>query len=565
MLQSTTSSPGLPRRCVASLVNHFHTVKTVFTFKVRPLRNFGRAVIWSSMLASLSSLLEAGILIGLVALAADTPSPFGLDSTIVVASLILVRLAAAFGGAFVTAKDSKNVREELSLTTLENFRHLPWLARTALDPSDIRMMTLVLPQEISNARHGLATSFAAVTSSAVLAVIAFVMSPDLIVPLLAGIPLIFLSTIRRGRKSLRLASEANATRFDLGSYNEILPFGFEELRPSSRLSAYTEEYTSLVKREAERVFQLKLIQARGPIGLTTSIYFIFLVVINMFTRIGDAENLASLLVLMRVLLNLQAVLVLPGHISDYLVLTSKFETKLQVMDDARHRGSHRYATDSGNFLSTTNEEIPNGNLVELVDVFVKYSDQSEVGPVTMSVPPSGITLLWGPSGSGKTTIGRVLIGDLLPSSGSIIRSKSFNEDLIRVVPQAPVVVDDSFAENILFWLPGDHSNEIKNLISHLGLEGRIDDPISGLSEAKVGLSRVSGGERLRVGLGRAILGMNEGLLVVDEPTAALDAISRRLVMDLLQSLSQDISIVVISHDDDFKRISDQVVELSNDN
>lgn len=518
----------------------------------------------SGLLVSAASLLEATILIGLVAFAAGSEVPLGLGSPRLITACILLRLAAAYGGAYITARDSKKIREALSLTTLERFSHLPWNVRTSLDPSEIRLMTLVLPQEVSNARHGLTTSFGAVTSSFVLAVVALAMSPSLIPPVIAGTPIILLMTIRRGRKSMRFSSKSNEARFDLGAYNEILPFGFEELRPSSRLSAFTREYSSLVESEAKWVFRLRMVQARGPIGLTTSVYFIFLIILQVFNGLNNAQNLASLLVLIRVLLNLQSVLLLPGYLSDYSVFAEKFESKLQVLDIPQDQNSHLLTTDSGLNSTSVDETFSEQNLIQLRDVRVEFSEYAIVGPITMNVPSSGITLLWGPSGSGKTTIGRVLIGDLKPTSGSVARSERFSPDHIRFVPQSPAVTDKSLPDNLSFWLPDAERNEIKQLIARLGLQSRVGDPDLGLNESKVGLSRISGGERLRVGLGRAILGMDQGLLVVDEPTAALDADSRRLVMDLLRSLSQDISVVVISHDDDFKLISDQVIELNND-
>ena len=539
-------------------------VKRLYAPRHQALRRIGRVLMLSGFLVSAASLLEATVLVGLVAFAAGSEVPLGLNTPSLISACILLRFAAAYGGAYITAQDSKKVREALSLTTLERFSHLPWNVRTSLDPSEIRLMTLVLPQEVSNARHGLTTSFSAVTSSIALAVVALAMSPSLIPPVIAGTPIILLMTIRRGKRSMRFSSKSNEARFDLGAYNEILPFGFEELRPSSRLSTFTREYSSLVKSEAKWVYRLRMVQARGPIGLTTSVYFIFLIALQVFNGFNDAQNLASLLVLIRVLLNLQSVLLLPGYLSDYFIFAVKFESKLQVLDISQDRDSHQLTAASGLNSTRVDETCSGPDLAQLRDVRVQFSEHSMVGPITMNVPSSGITLLWGPSGSGKTTIGRVLIGDLQPTSGSVARSDRFTPDHIRFVPQSPAITDKSLPDNLSFWLPYADRNEIKQLIARLGLESRVDDSDLGLDESKVGLSRISGGERLRVGLARAILGMNEGLLVVDEPTAALDAISRRLVMDLLQSLSQDISIVVISHDEDFKRISDQVVELSND-
>jgi len=544
------------------LAKYLLIIKRLFSLRVEGLGRLNRVMISSSLLFSLSSLLEAAVLIGLVAFATDSVTSQGLEKPSTVIICIALRLVTALGATFVMARDSRQVRETLSLTMLERFNTLPWVGRTALDPADIRMMTLVLPQDISNARHGLTTSTSAAISSGVLAAIALAMSPTLILPVVAGIPFILLPAIRRGRKTMRLSSEANGTRFHLSAYNEILPFGFDELRPQQRLRSYENEYQSLVKQEATRVFQLKMVQARGPIGLTTSIYVIFFFVLQIFSGFDDAENLASLLVLMRVLLNLQSVLLLPGFLADYLVVATKFESGLDIIRNTSTRNTQRQSTGTLDRLGVARKVPSEKNLIELNDVHVEFSGQTIVGPVSMKIPHTGLTLLWGPSGSGKTTIARVLMGDLEPSTGTVLYSDQFNPDLIRVVPQSPAITEKSLADNIAFWLPGAQSDEIKQLITRLKLDRRESRAEPGGHQSKVGLTKISGGERLRVGLGRAVLGMKSGLLIVDEPTASLDSDSRKVVLEMLQLLSQNISVVVISHDDDFKLIADQQVELS---
>ena len=547
------------------MAKYLLAIKRLYSIKIEGLEKLNRVIISSSLLISLSSVLEAAVLVGLVAFATDAVTSGGLEKPSIIIICVALRLVTVLGGSFVMARDSKKVRESLSLAMLQRFNKLPWVGRTALDPADIRMMTLVLPQDISNARHGLTTSTSAVFSSVLLAAIALAMSPTLIIPVLAGIPIILLPTIRRGRKTLRLSSEANSTRFKLSAYNEILPFGFDELRPQERLRSYENEYQSLVRREAERVFQLKMVQARGPIGLTTSIYLIFLGILQIFSGFDDAENVAGLLVLMRVLLNLQSVLLLPGFLADYLVFASKFESGLDIIQNTNTRDTQQQSTDVLDRSGAARKVPSEKNLIELIDVRVKFSDQSIVGPVTMEIPHTGLTLLWGPSGSGKTTIGRVLMGDLEPTTGTVAVSDQYKPDLIRAVPQSPAITEKSLADNIAFWLPDAQSDEIRQIIARLNLDRR--EPLADLEipQSKVGLTKISGGERLRVGLGRAVLGMKSGLLIVDEPTASLDSNSRKVVLEMLELLSQNISVVVISHDDDFKSIADQQVEFGNGN
>ena len=179
--------------------------------------------------------------------------------------------------------------------------------------------------------------------------------------------------------------------------------------------------------------------------------------------------------------------------------------------------------------------------------------------VTMSIP-SGSTALLGPSGSGKSTLLRLLNRLADPDSGSVHFHGTDVRELdplelrrrVGLVPQLPAPVPGSVAENVRF---GPR------------LEGREVDPegpvrLAGLDESFLerDASRLSVGEQQRVMLARA-LALEPEVLLLDEPTAALDEAAKGAVEDALSGL-HGVSLVLVTHDRaQAGRLAERVIEL----
>ena len=179
--------------------------------------------------------------------------------------------------------------------------------------------------------------------------------------------------------------------------------------------------------------------------------------------------------------------------------------------------------------------------------------------VTLSIR-SGSTALVGPSGSGKSTLLRLLNRLADPDEGIVRFHGADVRELdplelrrrVGLVPQLPAPVPGSVAENVCFG-PRLHGEEIDP-------EGPV--LLAGLDSSFLerDASRLSVGEQQRVMLARA-LALEPEVLLLDEPTASLDATATAAVEDALRNL-HEVSLVLVTHDrGQAERLAERTVEL----
>ena len=177
----------------------------------------------------------------------------------------------------------------------------------------------------------------------------------------------------------------------------------------------------------------------------------------------------------------------------------------------------------------------------------------------MSIP-SGSTALLGPSGSGKSTLLRLLNRLADPDAGAVrfhgtdVREMDPLELRQRVglVPQLPAPVPGSVSENVCFG-PQLHGREVdpERPLRLAGLDPSFLDRDA---------SRLSVGEQQRVMLARA-LALEPEVLLLDEPTASLDAAATAAVEDALRNLG-DVSLVLVTHDaQQADRLTERTIRL----
>jgi putative ABC transport system ATP-binding protein len=192
--------------------------------------------------------------------------------------------------------------------------------------------------------------------------------------------------------------------------------------------------------------------------------------------------------------------------------------------------------------------------------------------VDVDVPPGEMTLLVGPSGCGKTTLISILAGLLDPTTGAV---QVLGEDLVKMSDRRKVNfrgknIGFVFQQyNLLPSLTAAENVAVPLLIANVPRNAAVKKARDLLAQVGLGEraeslpTQLSGGQQQRVAIARALIHQPR-LLVCDEPTAALDAHSGQVVMELLRkvALGKDRAVVVVSHDNRVYKFGDRIVYMS---
>ena len=191
---------------------------------------------------------------------------------------------------------------------------------------------------------------------------------------------------------------------------------------------------------------------------------------------------------------------------------------------------------------------------------ISFSYESELKPVlcdvSMRVARGEAVGLIGPSGSGKSTLIDLLLGLLDPQEGEVLidgidmhLNLRWWQDQIGYVPQTIFLTDDTLRRNVAFGLSKNEIKEesIQTAIRSAQLEEFVATLPNGL-DTVVGERgvRLSGGQRQRIGIARALY-HNPSVLVLDEATSSLDTETEHGVMQAVQALQGDKTVIIVAH------------------
>jgi ATP-binding cassette subfamily B protein len=189
--------------------------------------------------------------------------------------------------------------------------------------------------------------------------------------------------------------------------------------------------------------------------------------------------------------------------------------------------------------------------------------------IGFKVAPGETLAVVGASGSGKSTIADVLLRLLDPDSGVVRLDGHDLKDVklsdlrkhVQVVEQEPLLFHTSIEANVRYANPDASDAEVSRALEAAGIARFVADLPDGVKTV-VGDRGValSAGERQRIALARALVA-NPSVLILDEPSAALDPASERQVIDGYRRAMQGRTTIVISHRLDVVRAADHVVML----
>jgi phospholipid/cholesterol/gamma-HCH transport system ATP-binding protein len=213
------------------------------------------------------------------------------------------------------------------------------------------------------------------------------------------------------------------------------------------------------------------------------------------------------------------------------------------------------------------------SIIEIRNVGYAISGRPVFAGLDMDIPRGRVTAVMGPSGTGKTTLLRLITGQVLADSGSIVVAGQELRGVKRadlytlrrrmgmLFQNGALLTDLSVFENVAFPLR-EHTDLPERLIRQLVLTKLQAVGLRGAAELMP--SELSGGMSRRVALARAIV-LDPEILIYDEPFVGLDPISLGVILRLIRHLNDALGItsILVSHDvQEISMVSDAVFLLS---
>lgn len=174
----------------------------------------------------------------------------------------------------------------------------------------------------------------------------------------------------------------------------------------------------------------------------------------------------------------------------------------------------------------------------------------------------------GKNGTGKTTLVSLIINLFNNYSGNIYFNSidiklldmyEIRRKLISVVEQEPTLLNEDIITNITFGLEINNLNEIKTHCKSFNIEHLLDNSLQNNKTSDI--TCLSGGEKQKVALIRALI-KNPRVLILDEPSSALDEKSSKILINTIHKLKSDKIIIAISHDNYFIAQADEIIDLA---
>jgi ATP-binding cassette subfamily B protein len=221
-----------------------------------------------------------------------------------------------------------------------------------------------------------------------------------------------------------------------------------------------------------------------------------------------------------------------------------------------------------------NEQIPFTRSIRLNQLSFSYASNlpNVIKNISLTIPKGSRIGFIGTTGSGKSTLLDIVMGLLKPTSGSleiddnVITQENYRawQAHISHVPQSIFLTDSTIEENIAFGVPR-HMIDLGR-VKKAAREAQISESIESWPEqyktviGERGV-RLSGGQRQRIGIARALYKQSD-VIIFDEATSSLDSTTEQAVMESIEQLSDNLTLLIIAHRTTTLKNCNQIIEIS---
>ena len=211
-------------------------------------------------------------------------------------------------------------------------------------------------------------------------------------------------------------------------------------------------------------------------------------------------------------------------------------------------------------VQTSHEILPLKKSINLKNISYKYpkSSKTAIKNIQLNILAHSCIGIVGATGCGKTTTVDIILGLLEAQQGKLeVDGKEIDDHnrrswqrTIGYVPQNIFLSDDTVAANIAFGIDPKKINQedVERAAKIANLHEFVNDELPNQYQTTIGERgvRLSGGQRQRIGIARALY-HNPQVLILDEATSALDNLTEQAVMEAVNNIGNDITIIMIAH------------------
>ncbi len=335
-------------------------------------------------------------------------------------------------------------------------------------------------------------------------------------------------------------------------FNNIqsLSGAIKDIKIYKKENFFDKRFSRDVTKYENVIFKLSFLEKMPRIMFEViAVLIVFSIISFYFYFDGDVNSLIPILALFAVsLIRLIPAFISMSSATYYMryVKTSFDHVTRQIIEFNQNKYSA-----SGLMHNFNNLKDKIASIKNLSFNYSKNTKIKSISDINFQIKKGDFIGIIGKSGAGKSTLINLILGLLKTNSGEVIFDKSEKEvkNLVSYVPQDIYLLDDTLKNNIAFGEKEEaiKDDDIQDVIEMSGLSDLIKKNKQGL-ELVVGERgvRLSGGEKQRVGLARALYKKSK-ILILDEATSSLDIVTEKQIMQSINNLKNKLTIIIVTH------------------